>query len=120
MEEADWDHGCRWNSGRDPPRKVVGTPVIHRQTRRWKAEEVTLVWGNPPMKGWGPPIERGGANITQELTTPHSTWGLGKTIRIRARRAVRRRDPRNTYWRDAVGVNRKGRFDDNGGNPAAD
>ncbi len=80
-----------WNSWRDPSRKVVGMPVIRHQTRRWKAEDVTLVWGNPPMKVWGSPIDRGGTDVTRELTTPHSTWGLSKTIRIRARRAVSRR-----------------------------
>ncbi len=63
---------------------------------------------------------RGGTNVTRELTTPHSTWGLGKTLRIRARRAIRRRDPRNTDLRDAMGNNWRGRLDNDGGNPAAD
>jgi hypothetical protein len=71
------------------------------------------------MKVWGPPIDRGGTNVTRELTTPHSTWGLSKTIRIRARRAIRRRDPRNMDLRDAMGNDRRGRLDDNRGNLAA-
>ena len=62
------------DSGRQPPRKCKGAPLIRSRGRGGKAVDLR-----------GPPINWGWTDVTLKNAAPHERRGSVKTVRIRAR-----------------------------------